>query len=149
MKDSRSVETQFFRMLNRIVVPYVRVGWGSPRLVPGGLIVLETKGRRTGRRSKVPLAALRIQGHTLVSTFRGNRSEWVKNAFANPSVRYWLRGRPRTAKALVISSRHRPRSRHDFPAEVRWLLPFLVPYTHAGWAFAVLTADDSTRNRPA
>src|SRR5207247_1617975 len=90
-----TVEAQFFRFLNRLVEPYVRAGWASPRLVPGGLIVLETRGRKTGRPSRVPLAATRIQRHIVVSTFLGARSQWVKNVSANPQVRYWLRGRPR------------------------------------------------------
>src|ERR1700690_360603 len=116
-----TVEVQFFRMLNRLVEPQIRAGWASPRFVPGGLIVLETTGRRTGRRSRIPLAALRVDGHVLISTFRGARSEWVKNASANSNVRYWLRGRPRPARALVISSQHRARGRERLPAAVRWL----------------------------
>jgi deazaflavin-dependent oxidoreductase (nitroreductase family) len=138
MAESSSVEVQFFRMLNRLVEPRIRAGWASPRLVPGGLIVLETRGRQTGRRSRVPLAAIRIDGHVLVSTFRGNRSEWVRNLSAHPNVRYWLRGRPRQARALVISTRHHQRGGEELPAAVRWLVRLLMPYTYAGWAFAVL-----------
>ena len=40
-----SLEIQFFRLLNRLVEPYIRAGWASPRLVPGGLVVLEVRGR--------------------------------------------------------------------------------------------------------
>lgn len=140
MTAARSVEVQFFRMLNQIVEPYIRAGWASPSLVPGGLIVLETRGRRSGRRSRVPVAAIRIDRHVVVSTFRGDRSQWVKNLSANPDVRYWLRGRPRTARALVISARHRARG-SKLPAAVRWLVRSLVPYTYAGWAFAVLAPE--------
>jgi len=133
-----AAEIQFFRLLNQLLEPHIRAGWASPRFVPGGLIVLETRGRRSGRRARVPLAAIRIDGHVVVSTFRGDRSQWVRNAAANPQVRYWLRGRPRTARALVLSSRRRPRGRHKLPAAVRWLMRALLPYTYAGWAFAVL-----------
>src|SRR5437870_7904528 len=90
-------------MLNRLVEPRVRAGWGSPRLAPGGLIVLETTGRRTGRRSRTPLAATRLHNYVIVSTFRGERSQWMKNAAANPDVRYWLGGRPREARAVVLA----------------------------------------------
>ena len=58
-------EVEFFRMLNRVVEPMVRAGFGSPRIVPTGLIVLETEGRKTGRRVRTPLAATRIQGHVI------------------------------------------------------------------------------------
>ncbi len=141
MTAPRSVEVQFFRMLNGIVEPYIRAGWASPRLVPGGLIVLETRGRRSGRRSRVPVAAIQLDGHVVVSTFRGERSQWVKNLSANPDVRYWLRGRPRRARALVISARRRAHGRGKLPAAVRWLVHSLVPYTYAGWAFAVLAPE--------
>ncbi|MGH7860360.1 MAG: nitroreductase/quinone reductase family protein [Candidatus Binatia bacterium] len=137
----RTVEKRFFRMLNRVVEPPIRAGLASSRLLPGGLIVLETKGRRTGRRSRVPLAALRIAGHTFVSTFRGRRSDWVRNLSASPEARYWLGGRPMSARAIVISSQ-RPDPK-ELPAALRCLLPFLAPYTCAGWAFALLVPSES------
>jgi deazaflavin-dependent oxidoreductase (nitroreductase family) len=138
MANDCSIEQQFFRMLNEIVEPRVRAGWGSPRLVPGGLIVLETRGRRTGRRSRLPLAATRMGDHVVVSTFRGARSQWVKNAAANPEVRYWIRGRPKSARAVVIARGSPARSLSDLPQPLRWLAALLVPYTYAGWAFAFL-----------
>lgn len=138
------VERQFFRMLNRIVEPRVRAGWASPRLVPGGFVVLETKGRRSGRRSRVPLAAIRVQDLVLVSTFRGRRSQWVRNAVADPEVRYWLRGRPRRARAYVLAPDARTRGASELPRALRWLARSLVPYTYAGWAFAVLRPSEET-----
>lgn len=147
MTAPRTVEVQFFRMLNQLVEPHVRAGWASPRLVPGGFIVIETEGRRTGRRSRVPLAALRVDHHVVVSTFRGNRSQWVRNLAANPNVRYWLRGRAHRARALVVSAGHRERLPKDLPAAVRWLLRSLLPYTYAGWAFAVLRPSEAAAGR--
>ena len=141
-KVPRSIEAEFFRMLNRIVEPRVRAGWGSPRLAPGGLVVLETKGRRTGRRSRVPLAAMQLRDHVVVSTFRGDRSQWVKNAQANPEVRYWLRGRPRQARAVVLSPNANDPDLRSLPAPLRLLARFLQPYTCAGWAFALLLPEE-------
>ena len=141
-KVPRSIEAEFFRMLNRIVEPRVRAGWGSPRLAPGGLVVLETKGRRTGRRSRVPLAAMQLRDHVVVSTFRGDRSQWVKNAQANPEVRYWLRGRPRQARAVVLSPNGKDPDLRSLPAPLRLLARFLQPYTCAGWAFALLLPEE-------
>jgi deazaflavin-dependent oxidoreductase (nitroreductase family) len=137
-----SVEVAFFRMLNRLVEPRVRAGWGSPRLAPGGLIVLETTGRRTGRRARTPLAATRLHPYVIVSTFRGARSQWIKNATANPVVRYWLGGRPREARAVVLAPGGRVSGVQDVAPVLRWLIATLVPYTYAGWAFAVLCPSD-------
>jgi len=141
-KAPRSVEAEFFRVLNRIVEPRVRAGWGSPRLAPGGLVVLETKGRRTGRRSRVPLAAMQLRDHVVVTTFRGARSQWVKNAQANPEVRYWVRGRPRKARAVVLSPNGQDPDLRSLPAPLRLLARFLQPYTCAGWAFALLMPEE-------
>src|SRR5215470_9435645 len=142
-----SVESEFFRMLNRLVEPSIRAGWASPRFVPGGLIVLETVGRRSGRRSRLPLAAIRLDGHVVVSTFRGARSQWVKNLAANRQAHYWLRGRRRPARALVLSPQHRRAAVSELPAAVRWLMHVLLPYTYAGWAFAVLAPERPTAVR--
>lgn len=144
----RSVETEFFRMLNRLVEPRIRAGCASPRLVPGGLVVLEVTGRQSGRRSRVPVVATRIQDHLVVGTFRGARSQWVRNLAANPNARVWLRGRARPAIATVISATHRP-SAGRLPVLLRWVVASLVPYTYAGWAFAVLTPAPASPTRRA
>jgi len=142
-KRDGSMEAALFRAVNRIVEPRVRAGWGSPRLVPGGLVVLETRGRRTGRRSRIPLAAMRMRDHVVVSTFRGDRSQWVKNAEADPRVRYWLGGRPREAKAVILSSRRQDVDMQELPAPLRVLARLLRPYTCAGWAFALLIPEEA------
>jgi deazaflavin-dependent oxidoreductase (nitroreductase family) len=141
----RSAEVEFFRMLNRLVEPRVRAGCASPRLVPGGLVVLEVSGRKTGRRARLPLAATRIQDHLLVGTFRAARSGWVRNLAANPNVRVWVHGRPRAATALVISSPRAPRGSGRLPSLLQWVVAALLPYTHAGWAFAILAPARARR----
>jgi deazaflavin-dependent oxidoreductase (nitroreductase family) len=138
MPTRRGLEVEFFRFLNRWIEPQIRAGLGSPRLAPGGLIVLETRGRKSGRRARVPLVATRIQGHVVVGTFRGGRSQWPRNLAANPEVRFWMNGRPRSARATLITPSRRPRPLPKLPALLRLVVAFLVPYTHAGWVFAVL-----------
>ncbi len=149
MASRRSVEVEFFRFLNRWLEPQIRAGLGSPRLAPGGLIVLETRGRRTGRRARVPLVATRIQGHVLVGTFRGARAKWPKNLAAHPEVRFWLGGRPRPALASVIASSRRPRPLPKLPPLLRLVVAFLAPYTRAGWTFAVLAPRRARKEKGA
>ena len=48
--DRQKLEREFFRMLNRVVEPAVRRGIGSPRFVPGGLILLESVGFKSAFR---------------------------------------------------------------------------------------------------
>jgi len=144
---SRDIEIEFFRMLNRVAEPMVRVGLGSPRIVPGGLVVLEHTGRKSGRRIRTPLAATRIQGHVIIGTFRGGGSQWVRNLAAQPSARVWIGGRPRDLKAFVMYPDKRFREPRSLPTALRWVVRFLAPYTKAGWAFAVMRPPAGRRKQ--
>jgi hypothetical protein len=137
-QDRQKLEREFFRMLNRVVEPAVRHGVGSPRFVPGGLIVLESTGFKSGQKRRTPLVATRFMGHVFVSTVRADRSFWVKNLQLQPRTRYWLAGKPRQAKAFVMAPGKRYRSPASLPPAVRKITDFLAPYTRAGWAFVVL-----------
>ena len=134
----QTAEVQFFRALNRVVEPLVRVGVGSPRIAPGGFIVLENRGRKSGRLHRTPLAATRFGRYVLVGTFRGGRSQWVLNLAAQPRTRFWLGGRAREARAFVMHEGKRFRTPTSVPAPLQRLLRFLAPYTKSGWAFALL-----------
>jgi hypothetical protein len=97
------LEAEYFRMLNRMVEPLVRAGFGAPLLFPLGAIVVETTGRKTGLPSSVPLMAARAGDLVIVSTVR-RRSNWLKNLAAQPEVRYWLSGREVQARAFTIGN---------------------------------------------
>ena len=135
----RSIEVEFFRTLNGVIEPIVRAGIGSPRIVPSGFIVLETRGRKSGRLRRSPLAATRLGQHVLVGTFRGDRSQWVLNLAAQPRTRFWLAGRPRDTQAFVMHRRGRSRAPRSLPAHLRKVACLLEPYTRLGWAFALLS----------
>ena len=95
--------SEFFRGFNQVMEPLIRAGLGAPFFSPIGAIVVETRGRRTGRRLDIPLIGLVFGDMVVVSTVRSG-SEWVKNLSANPEVRYWLRGKPVEATAVVVDS---------------------------------------------
>ncbi len=137
-----SIEREFFRTLNRVIEPLVRAGVGSPRIVPGGLIVLESRGRVSGRRVRTPLVATRLAGYVLAATARGSRSQWILNLAAEPRARYWLGGRVRETRAFVIHEDKRFRMPRSLPRPVRLVVEILAPYRKAGWAFAVLGQSD-------
>jgi deazaflavin-dependent oxidoreductase (nitroreductase family) len=145
----RRIEVEFFRMLNRVLEPRIRAGLGSPCLTPGGFIVLETRGRKTGRLARTPLAATRIGDHVVVGTFRAGRSQWVQNLAAQPETRFWLGGRPRRTRAFVLRAGAPARAPRELPSALRGVIAFLRPYTHAGWAFAVLPPPRPARLRAA
>lgn len=134
----KNLERGFFRRLNRVVEPAVRRGVGSPRFTPGGLIVLESTGFKTGATRRTPLVATRLGSFVFVSTFRGDRSFWIRNLQQQPRITYYLGGRPREARAYVLAPGERNREADALPRAIRWITEGLAPYTRAGWAFAVL-----------
>jgi len=136
--NRQSLERGFFRTLNSVVEPAVRKGLGSPRFLPGGLIVLETTGFKTGATRRTPLVATRLGRFIFVSTFRGESSFWVKNLHKKSSINYYLGGKAREADAFVVMPGKDYQSPKSLPPAISKLTDLLAPYTRAGWAFAVL-----------
>ena len=132
-------EREFFRRLNAVVEPAVRCGIGSPRLVPAGLVVLESTGFKSGLSRRTPLVSMKIGEHLLVATGRGERSFWVKNLRKTPRTRYWRGGREQEAKAFVLAPGKPFRRPKSMPGWLADLASRLQPLTRRGWAFAILT----------
>ncbi len=132
-------EREFFRRLNAVVEPAVRCGIGSPRLLPAGLIVMESVGFKSGQARRTPLVAMKLGPHIIVATGRGERSFWVKNLRKQPRVRYWRGGREHAARAFVLAPGKAFRRPTSLPAYLQALTARLHPLTRQGWAFAVLS----------
>ena len=132
------LEREFFRMLNRVVEPAVRKGVGSPRFLPTGLIVLETVGFKTGVKRRTPLVATRLGKYVFVSTFRADRSFWIRNLRKQPRVSYFLGGRERAAKAFVVMPDKRYQRPKSLPEPIGRITDILANFTGNGWGFAVL-----------
>ncbi|MEP7215646.1 MAG: nitroreductase/quinone reductase family protein [Anaerolineaceae bacterium] len=137
---ARELEAQFFRSLNAVVEPWVRAGLGSPGLIPAGLVVLETTGRRSGTPRRTPLVGGLLEGRLIVSTVRGTRSQWVRNALTTPAVRYWLLGAEHQGVATILAADVGNASPDAFPPLISHLVagPFAAAIA-LGWAFAVIT----------
>jgi deazaflavin-dependent oxidoreductase (nitroreductase family) len=130
------LESDVFSRVNWFVEPLVRAGLGAPGIVPVGAIVIETRGRTTGRRLSVPLMAALVGDLVVVSTVR-RRSNWLKNLSAHPEVRYWLRGREREATAFAIGPA--VETLDELPPRVRCLAAWLTQHsTMFGTGFAIL-----------
>jgi deazaflavin-dependent oxidoreductase (nitroreductase family) len=140
--NRQAIERRFFRALNGVVEPAVRKGLGSPRFLPGGLIVLETIGFKSGATRRTPLLATRLGSFVFVSTFRGESSFWVKNLRKQSSVNYYLGGKARQADAFVVMPGKDYESPESLPPAIKAISDFLAPYTRTGWAFAVLATQD-------
>jgi deazaflavin-dependent oxidoreductase (nitroreductase family) len=84
--------------------------------------VLETTGRRSGRTYRTPLLASRAPGGYLwVSTVLGRHANWLRNARANPGVRYWVKGRLHEGQAIVAAPGMAAPALDALPQSLRWL----------------------------
>lgn len=98
--DREALTRDAFRVLNSVVVPTVRAGVGNPWPLGGGVVLLETIGRRSGEWRRVPLVATRVGDTLAVSTVRSN-SLWLSNIEHDERVAVWLGGNRRTGTAMV------------------------------------------------
>lgn len=100
LPDRGELTQQAFRTLNSVVEPTVRAGVANPWPLGGGVVLLETLGRRSGEWRRVPLVATRVGDTLAVSTVRSN-SLWLRNIEHDERVAVWLGGQRRTAMAMV------------------------------------------------
>ncbi len=135
------LQSDFFRGLNQFVEPLVRAGLGAPVLFPAGAIVVETLGRKSGRRLNVPLVAALVGDLVLVSTVR-RRSNWLRNLSEHPDVRYWLGGREQEATAFAIGPGIE--APEELPQRVRCLADVRRQHSSLfGTGFAILMPRES------
>ncbi len=99
--DQSALTREFFRRLNQVVEPTVKAGIGNPLPIGGGVVVIETTGRKSGLTRSVPLVSTRIGSTIVVSTVRSN-SLWLKNIEADEQVGVWLGGERRSGRASVM-----------------------------------------------
>ncbi|MEO6397254.1 MAG: nitroreductase/quinone reductase family protein [Tepidiformaceae bacterium] len=136
---ARELELQFFQNLNAAVEPWIKAGLGSPGLLPVGLVVVETIGRKSHTPRRTPLAGVLFEERLIVSTVRGTRSQWVRNALATPEVRYWLAGNEQLGTALVLATGLDQPPDSYSPLFTRLLRGPLAAAVALDWAFAIIT----------
>lgn len=74
--------------------------------VPRGFALLTVTGRRSGKRRRRPIRAIRDGATLYVVAILGERSDWLRNVRANPraSVRLSTRTRPVTIREITEPS---------------------------------------------
>ena len=80
------------------------------RLVSNDMLILTTRGRRTGKRHEVPLLYLRDGRRMVVIASYGGRPHnpnWFDNLLRDPSVEVQIDGRRLRARAVVASGSER------------------------------------------
>jgi deazaflavin-dependent oxidoreductase (nitroreductase family) len=82
------------RLANAITTLAIITGIPRPPYTRKNALVVETLGRRSGRRHRIPVGYLDDNGRIIVVVEDGLRANWVRNALARDGrLRIHLRGR--------------------------------------------------------
>jgi deazaflavin-dependent oxidoreductase (nitroreductase family) len=94
-----------FRLLNRwFTVPVIRHGLGPLLGTPmtGSILLLRTRGRRTGLIREAPLGYAVLDGRVVVIAGYGTGTHWLLNALAEPQVEMVLPGATLAGRAELV-----------------------------------------------
>ncbi len=85
-------------------LPLLLRRWGWIALIPPNVLILTTRGRRTGlpRPTPVEFSPGPAEGTYLVMAGWGGRTDWCRNLRADPHLKVWLKGREWDAVAEPI-----------------------------------------------
>jgi len=91
------------RIANAITNAAIIAGIPRPPYTRKNALVVETVGRRSGKRYRIPVGYLEDDGRIIVVVEDGADSNWIRNALARDgSLRVHLRGRWRSAKLRML-----------------------------------------------
>jgi len=93
------------RIANAITNAAIISGIPRPPYTRKNALVIETLGRRSGKRHRIPVGYLDDDGRIIVVVEDGARSNWVRNALAQDGrLRIHLRGRWRPARLRMLDA---------------------------------------------
>ena len=91
------------RLANAVTNLALLAGIPRPPYNRGNALIVETVGRRSGKRYRVPVGYLDEDGRIIVVVEDGLRAFWVRNALANDGrLRIHLRGAWRAARLRIL-----------------------------------------------
>jgi len=121
-----------FHAMNRFMVLMWKLGLGrvlnSWPAVGGRMMVIEHRGRRTGKQYLTPVNYALVDGEIYCIAGFGPRTDWYRNIIADPKVRIWLPQGWRAARARDVS---------DSPQRLQLLRQVIISSGFAGPLFGV------------
>ena len=97
------------RIANAITNFAIIAGVPRPPYTRENALVIETLGRRSGTRRRIPVGFLDDDGRIIVVVEDGPRANWVQNALARDGrLRIHLRGRWRPARLRMLEAEPEP-----------------------------------------
>ncbi len=96
---------QVVRIANAVTKLALLVGIPRPPYTRENALIVETVGRRSGKRRRIPVGYLDDGGRIIVVVEAGSRAQWVRNALENDSrLRIHLRGAWRPARLRILDA---------------------------------------------
>ena len=93
------------RIANWVTNLSLLVGIPRPPYTRANALIVETVGRRSGKRRRIPVGYLDDGGRIIVVVEDGARANWVRNAMANEGrLRVHLRGVWRSARLRMLDA---------------------------------------------
>jgi deazaflavin-dependent oxidoreductase (nitroreductase family) len=93
------------RVANAVTTFALLLGIPRPPYTRNNALVIETVGRRSGKRRRIPVGYLDEGGRIIVVVEDGSRAQWVRNALANDGrLRVHLRGAWRPARLRILET---------------------------------------------
>jgi deazaflavin-dependent oxidoreductase (nitroreductase family) len=93
------------RIANAVTNLALIAGIPRPPYTRANALVVETIGRRSGKRYRIPVGYLDDGGRIIVVVEDGRRASWVQNALANDGrLRIHFRGAWRAARLRIIDA---------------------------------------------
>ena len=89
------------RAANALTVWAIRAGVPRPPYTRGNAIIVETVGRKSGKRRRIPVGYIEEAGRLIVVVEDGARADWVRNA-QHGGLRVFHRGRWKDARLRLI-----------------------------------------------
>jgi deazaflavin-dependent oxidoreductase (nitroreductase family) len=93
------------RIANAVTKLALLVGVPRPPYTRENALIIETVGRRSGKRRRMPVGYLDDGGRIIVVVEDGSRADWVRNALADDGrLRVHLRGAWRLARLRILDA---------------------------------------------
>jgi deazaflavin-dependent oxidoreductase (nitroreductase family) len=93
------------RIANAVTNLALLAGIPRPPYNRDNALIVETSGRRSGKRHRIPVGYLDDGGRIIVVVEDGSRAHWVRNALADGGrLRIFLRGAWRSARLQVLDT---------------------------------------------
>lgn len=91
------------RIANAVTNFALITGIPRPPYTRNNALIVETRGRRSGKRRRLPVGFLDDGGRIIVVVEDGKRAQWVQNALAEGGrLRIFLRGSWRPARIQIL-----------------------------------------------